>query len=181
VQHALRGRTLLQKMLDEQEGVEWLEGTGYVVKRTAAVNGIQYYDLLTRLFVREMLNSVPDVDASEGAGTDEWVDLGGMLAPKREVDAVMADVESGAIASSDELLLVLSQVHGDYRQHAADYARTVMQQLDGTMFVDQDHWLAEAEQAHERWLRMVRDDAEREFQLGDVDEEFLRDFLTKVR
>lgn len=181
VQRALRGRALLQHMLEEQADAEWLAGDGYVVKRAAAVSGIQYYDLLARLFVREMFNSMPDVDAAEGTGADEWMDVGGMLAPRREVDAVMEDVESGAIASSDELLLVLSQVHGDYRPHAADYARTVMQQLGGTMFVDQDYWLAEAEQARERWLRMVRDDAEREFQLGDVDEDFLRAFLAEVR
>lgn len=183
VQHALRGRTILQHLLDEQpSSSEWLTGEGYVVKRTAAVNGLQYYDLLIRLFIREMLNSVPDTtDSSEGTGTDNWIDLGGMLAPQREVQAIINDVERGNITSSDELLLVLQQIHADYRAHAADYAHALMQQLTDTMFINQDYWLSEAEQAYERWLHMVRDDAEREFQMGDVDEDFLRQFLSTVK
>lgn len=180
-QAARRGQVLLQRLLDEQPASEWLEGPGYTVKREAAVNGLQYYDLLLRLFIRETLNTMPDPDTLEGTGVDEWTDLGGMLAPQREVQSVADDIERGAIASSDELALVLAQMHDDYRLHAAEYAHALMQQLGGSMFADQDYWLSQAEEAHERWLRMVRDDAEAEYQLGDVDEDYLRDFLDKIK
>ena len=35
--------------------------------------------------------------------------------------------------------------------------------------------------AYEEWLNMIREDAEREFQMGDVDESQLSDFLDKVK
>ena len=44
-----------------------------------------------------------------------------------------------------------------------------------------DHWMREAEEAYALWLKMVRDDAEKEFQMGNVEDQQLRDFLEKVK
>jgi len=30
------------------------------------------------------------------------------------------------------------------------------------------------------WMRLIKDDAEKEFQMGDVDEEFFREFIAKI-
>ena len=49
------------------------------------------------------------------------------------------------------------------------------------MFIDQDYWLREAESTHGLWLSMVKADAEHEYQLGDVEEQQLRDFIEKIR
>ncbi len=178
IQEVLEGRKLLEQLLtDTTEEVVMYEGCQ--MRRSAVVKGIQYYDLAIRLFVYEMMNK--SNDSGNEAGADEWVDLAGMLAPKREVDRIVADVESGNISTSDELLMVLNQVHADYRANAADYLQSLLQQLSQSMFVEMDNWLAEAEQANRLWLRMVRDDAEHEFQLGDVSEADLREFLEGVK
>jgi hypothetical protein len=52
-----------------------------------------------------------------------------------------------------------------------------MQNEAGNLFVDEDYWRREGEEAHSWWLNMVRNDAEKEFELGDVEEEQLRKFL----
>jgi len=41
--------------------------------------------------------------------------------------------------------------------------------------------MREAEEAYALWLKMVRDDAEKEFQMGNVEDQQLRDFLEKVK
>lgn len=178
IQNVVEGRRLLEQMLDAQPAADVLCYENCHIRREAAAKGIQYYDLAIRLFAYEMLNT--NRDGGNETGADEWLDLAGMLAPRREVERILADVESGALVSTDELLMVLEQVHKDYASNAADYLQLLLQQQGGTMFVDLDHWLSEAEQAHELWLKMVRADAEHEFQLGDVDEETLRDFLQTV-
>ena len=149
------------------------------IRRSAAVKGIKYYDLAIRLFAYEVLNHNADSDCETGA--DRWADIAGMLAPQREIDRIIADVESGAIASSSELISVLRSVHKDYNTNAASYLHNLLQQEGGNMFVNLDYWLSEAEEAHALWLRMVRTDAEHEFQLGDVDESALREFMDKVK
>ncbi len=178
VQHAVEGRRLLERLLESDAASDELEYEHCLIRRSAAVRGIRYYDLAVRLFIHGVLAASPG-EGNE-AGADRWLDVAGMLAPEREVERIVGDVRTGAIGSTDELQVVLRQVHADYAANAYDYAQALMQQLGGSVFVDLDRWMAEAEEAHARWLRMVRDDAEREFQLGDVSEEALREFLRNV-
>ena len=179
LQEVVEGKRVLEQLLAAEPAAEVLEYERCKIRRTAAVKGIQYYDLAIRLFVYEMMNS--NQAAGNEVGNDRWLDLAGMLAPAREIERVLSEVQKGALATTEELMLVLGQIHADYAANAADYMQHLLQQLGGSMFVDLDHWLAEAEQAHDMWLKMVRDDAEHEFQLGDVSEEQLRDFLSSVK
>jgi len=179
VQRAVEGKQLLSRLLEEQPEADELACEGFVVKRSSAIKGLQYYDIAIRLFVREVMNS--NHDESEDTGADEWVDLSGLLAPRREIERLVADVADGDVGSTDELLMVLGQIHSDYRANAMGFAQNLMRQESSSIFIDQDHWLEEAESAYERWLRMVRDDAEKEFQLGDMSEDFLRSFLETVK
>ena len=56
-----------------------------------------------------------------------------------------------------------------------------MQNCGGNLFIDRDYWMREAEEAHALWLKMVKDDAEREYQMGDVEPDQLRDFLDTIK
>ena len=105
----------------------------------------------------------------------------GMLAPKNEIDSVVKDVRNGNISTLDELKEILRQIHLNYKQNEQSYANFVMQSCGNNLFIDHDHWMREAEEAYALWLKMVRDDAEKEFQMGDVEDQQLRDFLEKVK
>lgn len=179
IQSVVEGKRILQNLLETYPEADVLEYEHCCIRRSAAVKGIKYYDLAIRIFAYEVLNHNADSDCETGA--DRWADIAGMLAPQREIDRIIADVESGAIASSSELISVLRSVHKDYNTNAASYLHNLLQQEGGNMFVNLDYWLSEAEEAHALWLRMVRTDAEHEFQLGDVDESALREFMDKVK
>jgi hypothetical protein len=73
------------------------------------------------------------------------------------------------------------QIHRDYKQHEQAYANFVMQNCGDNLFIDRDHWMQEAEEAYALWLKMVKDDAEKEYQMGDVEAEQLRDFLESIK
>lgn len=178
IQSVLEGKKVLEKLVAEEDGDEFVY-QNCRIKRSAAVKGIRYYDLAIKLFIRQVLNS--SHDSGNDAGADRWVDVCGLLAPQAEIQRIVDDVTSGAIGSTEELTLVLQQIHADYAANAYDYAQQLMQNLGGSMFIDMDFWLKEAEEAYESWLHMVRDDAEHEYQLGDVSEEALREFLAKVK
>lgn len=178
LQNVVEGKKLLQSLLYNHSGEEELHYEGCVIRRNHAVNGIRYYDLAIRLFVYEMMNTNADTEGISGKGA--WADLSGMIAPCEEVERIVDDVETGDIASTDELMMVLHQVDDNYAAYATDYLQLLLQQQSDSLIVDTDYWLREAEEAHQQWLDMVREDAEREYQLGDVDEDFLRSFLKKV-
>ena len=101
------------------------------------------------------------LEKASGAGsTSELVDL------DEKYKAMLADVDEDG----------LMELH----QAFSVYARSIMQAEDNSMFVDTDKWLERAERARKLWMRLIKDDAEKEFQMGDVDEEFFREFIDKI-
>jgi len=151
IQFVIAGRELLLT-LQEQQGVDADEYRfeGCYIKRKALVDGLKYYDLTLRLYSGER-------------PTDEWIDLCGMIAPKKSIDLLVSDVEEGDITSSDEIVETLQSI---FQQNKYLYSHP--QTTD------------EAE-AQNRWLEMVRRDAEKEFAMGDVEEQMLEEFLSKVK
>ena len=55
-----------------------------------------------------------------------------------------------------------------------------MQSESKNLFINLDEWLEKADNAYRIWMRLIKDDAEKEYQLGDVEEEFFRDFIAKL-
>lgn len=181
IQHVLEGKELLKHLQTKfGEDAPVYEYKGCTIRHDALVKGLQYYDIIIRLFLYEYFATG---DAAENGEPQNgtWLDLCGMLAPKVEIDRIMQDVRSGSITTICELENILSEVHAAYKSHARTYAQFVMQHEGGNMFVDQDYWLKEAENAHAQWLQMVRTDAEHEYQLGDVEESQLREFIAKIK
>lgn len=179
IQNVLEAKEIL-KRLEKTQGkdVEEYDYNGCVIKRGALVNGLQYYDIAVRLLIWDYY-SKDGADFEEPVG-GAWLDLLGMLAPKNDIMRVVQDIESGKISSLQQLKDVLMQIHHDYKRNARNYVQFVIQHEGGSMFIDNDRWLKEAEEAHNQWLRLVREDAEKEFGLGDVTDEQLRDFIKKV-
>ena len=180
IQYVMEGKELLLRLEQKQgKDMQEYEYHGCYIKRNALLNGIQYYDMVIRLFLYDYFaNSKTDWDEAQGGA---WVDLCGMLAPKSEILGVARDIESGKIESLEQLSDILRTINDDYTRSAKNYAMFVVQQLAQNLFIDQDRWMREAEEAHSQWLRLVREDAEKEFQMGDVEEEQLREFIEKVK
>ena len=151
IQFVIAGKELLTT-LQEQQGydVDEYKFEGCYIKHKALVDGLRYYDLTLRLYS----GSLP---------TDEWLDLYGMIAPKKSIEDIVSDIEEGDIKSSDEIVEKLKML---FAQNKYIYSRP--QTTD----------YAEAES---KWLDMVRRDAEKEFALGDVEEQQLIEFLAKVK
>ncbi len=179
IQSVIEGKSQLERMQKSHPEADVYEYHGCKIKRSSLVNGIQYYDLVLKLFLYECFSNNPS--ETEQADGGRWVDMMGMLAPKSEIDRVAKDIENGSIANVAELNDILLQINRSYRDSEQAYANFVMQNQENNMFVDRNMWLSEAQSAHAQWLEMVKADAEKEYEMGDVEEEQLRDFLSKVK
>ncbi|MBR1668858.1 MAG: DUF4954 family protein [Bacteroidaceae bacterium] len=180
IQSVLEGKSVLENLQKtHSEDTEIYEYGGCKIKQLALVKGIQYYDMIIKLFLHHCFQT-NTAETAEADGS-RWVDMMGMLAPKSELDSVVRDIENGTIGTAEELKGVLQQIHQNYKPYEQAYANFVMQQCGGNMFIDRDHWMHEAEEAYARWLKMVKDDAEKEYQMGDVEDEQLRDFLETIK
>jgi hypothetical protein len=86
-----------------------------------------------------------------------------MIAPKKSIEDLVSDIKDGDIKTSDE---IVEQLRNIYTQNK--YLNSRPQTTD---YVE----------AENKWLDMIRRDAEKEFAMGDVEEQQLIDFLAKLK
>ena len=180
VQSVLEGKSILEDLLKKHpEDTDVFTYHGCKIKRAALLKGIQYYDLVLKLFLHRCFqHNTAETNESNGG---RWVDMMGLLAPKSELESIARDMDNGSISTVDDLKEILQQIHRDYKRNEQAYANFVMQNCGDSLFIDRDHWMQEAEEAYALWLKMVKDDAEKEFQMGDVEADQLRDFLESIK
>lgn len=151
IQFVIAGNELLNSLIEQQGyNTEEYKFESCYIKRKALFDGLKYYDLILRLYGGELPK-------------DEWLDLCGMITPKKSVDDLISEIEEGEITSSEEIISKLAEY---YRHNKMAYSYTQT---------------TESLEAQNEWLDMIRRDAEKEFQMGDVEDSFLQDFLKKIR
>ena len=109
VQSVLEGKTLLEDLLKRNpDGTEVYTYHGCKIKRAALLKGIQYYELVLKLFLYRCFQSNTAETTEVNGG--RWVDMMGMLAPKSELDSVVRDMENGTIGTAEDLKGILQQI-----------------------------------------------------------------------
>ena len=193
VQAIAEGIQLLRSLMVQQgEDVEEYEYENCYIKHTALIRGLNFYDIALRLFLHTVLTEYAGASGNRVGDNGEylnyavcspagWIDLGGMVAPEEEIAALVRDIAEGNIVTSDEAVAVLQGINTEYGQNALAYALTLMNGDEEGGVADPNHWRQSAEEAYAWWLKMVRDDAEKEYALGDVEEQQLRDFMDEVK
>src|SRR5690606_137909 len=58
---------------------------------------------------------------TDGQGQGEWVDMGGLLAPRSQVASLLADIESGQVNTLTALESRLLDLHADYERLEWDW------------------------------------------------------------
>ena len=124
----------------------------------------------------------PMVPASSD-GEGDWVDLSGMLLPVSEEKRMVDDIISGKLASIEDVLERFVNIHKNYNEYR--WAWTYRMILDyyninnlDAEAVERIH--ADYVAARREWISLIRKDAEKEFNLGDVEQEVLDDFVSQL-
>lgn len=185
VQAVIEGVRLLESLRAEQgDGVDEYGLDGCVIKKHALVRGLALYNLAIRMYFGRLAQRGTAVLPSGSSGTGAWTDLGGLLVPEQEVDDMAYAVMTGEISEIqqiDDRLLAMARLYPDFCWNWA-YSR-----MAGRLGVDSltDDDLAalhsDGMKAWSEWLNMIEADAEKEFRMGDVDEETLSRFMEKLK
>lgn len=149
-----RIRAGLQTMMEMQEEqgyeAEEYEGQGFFIKSQSLQRGIQYYKLALRMY-------------GNANKTSEWTDLLGLLIPTDALEQLKEDITGDDIADITTLESRFRDIYESYEQWKG--------------FSENE---AVCEQAHEEWLAAIRKDAEREYEMGDVSEEQITEFINGI-
>ena len=106
-------------------------------------------------------------------GDGEWMDLAGMIAPRKAVEDILTDVESGKTAELGVLNRRLSTLHDEYYHYEWRWACKAMEEYYGLRLAELS--ASELSKLIHRWResvvtldRLLYEDARKEFALSGM-------------
>lgn len=199
----VEAKVTLEALRDQKGAREVYEtADGSLIKRSALEKGISLYTLAIKLYLDRHLQgadeeadyntSFDDTPASQtfgrplSRGASLFADLSGMQISNASVMRIVDDITSGDIDTTDDLMAGICRYYdGGSLDTAIDrkLALRIADAIYGWNSMDADdrrRLIGSCHEARHEWYDMIRRDAEREYELGDVDENTLNGFLAKL-
>jgi hypothetical protein len=180
----LHGKKILENLRDASgDNVSTYNYHEYVIKANALQKGIKYYDIALRIYMGAVLKRHALEVPKNSVGEGEWSDLSGLLLPESEEQRLVHDIESGNLDNMQDVLDRFTEINNNYSEYRwawtyrmiLDYYGLDTLTEENAERIRQDYVLA-----RRAWIAEIRKDAEKEYQLGDVEEDVLEDFVSKL-
>ena len=199
------------KILKELQAVSGENSESYAyqsgkIRRSSLLNGLKYYgmaidkflgnSLITRIMKSEF-SSLEELRKAfvpvSAYGDGNWVDIAGMIAPKKAVSDLLDDIQNGRLVDVDAINARFADIHSNYYDYEWHWAYKVIEDYYGvdlqTITADEIRTLVE------RWRtsvvgldNLVYEDARKEFSLSamtsfgaDGDEHVRKEDFMQVR
>lgn len=184
IQKMFKGREILKELRRVSgETSEIYSYQSAKIRNSSLVNGIRFYEIAIHKFLGnsiikrleginfqncEEIRACLKPDTEIGMG--EWVDMSGLIAPKSEIDKLLAGIESGEINRLKDINACFEEMHSNYYTYEWTWAYNKIQEFYG---LNPDEITAkDIIRIVEMWKdsvigldRLVYDDARKEFSL----------------
>lgn len=153
----------------------------FIIRAADLQKGIQNYDMALRIYMGAVLERVQrhDPELNEpGAdtGPDKWNNLAGLLLPASEERQMVEDIKDGTLESIDAILRRFDEINAEYRNYQWVWTYRLILNYYGLTELtpdDADMIRDNCLKARRVWTEEIRQDAEREYQLGKMNQEAL--------
>lgn len=180
----IQGKKILERLREASgDNVSTYNYHEYVIKTSSLRKGIKYYDIALRIFMGAVLKRHALVPPVSTVGTGKWNDLSGLLLPDSEEQQLVSDIADGTIESMDDIVDRLNAINDNYNEYRWAWAyRMILDYYGLSEITSQD-----AERIHtdyitarRAWIAEIKKDAEKEYQLGDVEDSVLQNFVSQL-
>ena len=185
----LKGKKILESLREVTgDNVSQYLYHEYIIPATSLHKGIKYYDIALRIYMGAVLKRVLKRDPaitppSTQIGVGDWDDLSGLLLPVSEEDRIVKDMREGNIETIQQLLDRFEEINNNYREYQWAWTYSVICDYYGISEIT----LEDANRIHEdyirarrSWIAEIKKDAEKEYAMGDVEEEVFRNFVDNL-
>ena len=159
----------------------------YIINASSLKKGIKYYDIALRIYMGAVLKRAikggflgkPTSTIGEG----DWLDLSGLLLPATEEQRLIDDIKNGNIESVKDILNRFKDIDSHYREYQWTWTYRMILDYYGLEELTEQAMQRIREdyvRARRAWIAEIRKDAEKEFAMGDVDQEVFDDFISKL-
>ena len=185
----LKGKKILENLREVTgDNVSQYLYHEYIIPATSLHKGIKYYDIALRIYMGAVLKRVLKRDPSitppaTEIGTSDWDDLSGLLLPVSEEERIIADLKDGTIETIQQLIRRFEEIDANYREYQwawtykmiCDYYHISEITLEDANRIHEDYI-----KARRSWIAEIKKDAEKEYAMGDVEEEVYRNFVNSL-
>ncbi len=159
----------------------------YIINASSLKKGIKYYDIALRIYigavVKRALKGQFLGQPESTIGLGEWSDLSGLLLPVSEEQRLIDDIKNGTIESIHDVLSRFVNINEHYREYQWAWTYQLILDYYGITSIDEaaiqrirQDYIA----ARRAWIAEIRKDAQKEFEMGDVEQEVFDDFISKL-
>ena len=185
----LKGKKILESLREVTgDNVSQYLYHEYIIPASSLHKGIKYYDIALRIYMGAVLKRVLKRDPSitppaTQTGIGDWDDLSGLLLPVSEEERIVNDLQDGTIDSIQQLIERFEEIDANYRQYQWAWTYKMVCDYYGISEIT----LEDANRIHEdyikarrSWIAEIKKDAEKEYAMGDVEEEVFRNFVNSL-
>ena len=184
----LQGKKILENLRQASgDNVSSYNYHEYVINATSLRKGIKYYDIALRIYMGAVLKRAhkwgffgkPQTEV----GLGRWDDLSGLLLPVSEERCLIEDIKSGSLETIEEVVNRFREINENYRiyQWAWTY-RMILEYYGINEISSEDDARIKRDyiEARRAWIAEIKKDAEKEFEMGDVDREVFESFVNSL-
>ena len=184
----LQGKKILENLRQASgDNVSSYNYHEYVINATSLRKGIKYYDIALRIYMGAVLKRAhkwgffgkPQTEV----GLGRWDDLSGLLLPVSEERCLIEDIKSGSLETIEEVVNRFREINENYRiyQWAWTY-RMILEYYGINEISPEDDARIKRDyiEARRAWIAEIKKDAEKEFEMGDVDREVFESFVNSL-
>ena len=184
----LQGKKILENLRQASgDNVSSYNYHEYVINATSLRKGIKYYDIALRIYMGAVLKRAhkwgffgkPQTEV----GLGRWDDLSGLLLPVSEERHLIEDIKSGSLETIEEVVNRFREINENYRiyQWAWTY-RMILEYYGINEISPEDDARIKQDyiEARRAWIAEIKKDAEKEFEMGDVDREVFESFVNSL-
>ena len=185
----LKGKKILESLREVTgDNVSQYLYHEYIIPASSLHKGIKYYDIALRIYMGAVFKRVLKRDPSitppaTQTGIGDWDDLSGLLLPVSEEERIVNDLQDGTIDSIQQLIERFEEIDANYRQYQWAWTYKMVCDYYGISEIT----LEDANRIHEdyikarrSWIAEIKKDAEKEYAMGDVEEDVFRNFVNSL-
>ena len=180
----LRGKKILESLREASgDDVPEYNYHNYVIKNSSLKKGIKYYDIALRIYMGAVLKRHALEAPKTNVGIGNWNDLSGLLLPESEEQRLINDIISGEIETVNDVLARFEEINENYSEYRWAWTYRMICDYYGISEItpaDVERVKKDYITARRAWIAEIRKDAEKEFSLGDMEEEVFEDFLAQL-
>lgn len=184
----LQGKKILENLRQASgDNVSSYNYHEYVINATSLRKGIKYYDIALRIYMGAVLKRAhkwgffgkPQTEV----GLGRWDDLSGLLLPVSEERRLIEDIKSGSLETIEEVVNRFREINENYRIYQWAWTYRMILEYYGINDIspeDDARIKQDYIEARRAWIAEIKKDAEKEFEMGDVDREVFESFVNSL-